>query len=142
MENEMKSCPFCGSKPSYDEEYNIVTCCGAVMPMTLNRWQTRPPQEQALSTDEKLVPISKLREFASKLQTLSPELTKIIDDNFWQLLKTKPAPSVDWEKQLHAVVQQGHRDYLECGMHGEMELCICMETVLVPFIRQLLRGEK
>jgi len=39
--SELKSCPFCGSKPTYDDEYNIVTCCCAVNPMSLERWNTR-----------------------------------------------------------------------------------------------------
>ena len=49
-QSEMKplQCPFCGSKPSYDEYHNVVTCCGAVNPMSFKRWQTRSSGGQGL----------------------------------------------------------------------------------------------
>lgn len=45
--------------------------------------------------NERLEVVKKLRDFAVKLQELSPEITKIIDDNFWELLAERNGASVE-----------------------------------------------
>ncbi len=64
MKNELKPCPFCGSKPSYDNFHNIVSCCGAVNPMSYDRWQSRPAPVEAgeVGLTERNVIYSKLPE--------------------------------------------------------------------------------
>lgn len=52
-----------------------------------------PPSGERVTSEDAVNALGKLRMFAQKLQSLSPEITKIVDDNFWELLESAKPPS-------------------------------------------------
>lgn len=79
--------------------------------------------------NERLEVVKKLRDFASKLQELSPEITKIIDDNFWELLAERNGASV--EACEHTPLP-ADTPYTICGKcHKEMKTVVSHAGIAV-----------